>query len=153
MQMIDLKKNTGGLNDIEYIAHYLVLSKKKQSLNIIGKSIPEILKGFKVNKKVLNELSDNYIFLKKLEIFNQLAFNSSSSKISDDENRYKNISRLMKIKNGHTLKTKLNSVMKVNGPTESVKNISDSTCVRMMVLNLKNLLNLKKLKKKLWAIM
>jgi glutamine synthetase adenylyltransferase len=114
MNIVDLKKNPGGLSDIEYIAHYLVLSKKKQSLDIIGKSIPEILIRFKEKKKVLNDLSDNYIFLKKLEIFNQLAFNSSSSKISDDENRYNNISRLMRIKNGHTIKTKLNSVMKVN---------------------------------------
>ncbi|MGB5288808.1 MAG: hypothetical protein WBN42_09990, partial [Ignavibacteriaceae bacterium] len=104
MNLVDLKKNPGGLIDIEYIAHFLLLSKKKQSFNIIGKSIPEILKGFKVNKKVLNELADNYIFLKKIEIFNQLVFNSSSSKIAEDEKRYSKFAQLIKFKNGTILK-------------------------------------------------
>jgi glutamate-ammonia-ligase adenylyltransferase len=114
LNLVDLKKNPGGLSDVEYIAHYLLLSKVSQPLNLIGKSIPEILVNLKGSKKVLNELADNYIFLKKLEVFNQLAFNSSSSKITDDEKRYGKLARIMKIKDAHSLKTKLNSVLNIN---------------------------------------
>lgn len=114
MNLVDLKKNPGGLIDVEYIAHYLLLSKVKMPLSLIGKSIPEILKSLKGNKKVLNELTDNYIFFKKLEIFNQLAFSTSSSKIAEDEKRYEKLARLMKLKDVLSLKTKFNSVLKVN---------------------------------------
>ena len=114
MNLVDLKKNPGGLIDVEYIAHYLLLSKVKMPLSLIGKSIPEILKSLKGNKKVLNELTDNYIFLKKLEVFNQLAFSTSSSKIAEDEKRYEKLARLMKLKDALSLKTKFNSVLKIN---------------------------------------
>jgi glutamate-ammonia-ligase adenylyltransferase len=114
MNLVDLKKNPGGLSDVEYIAHYLLLTKFKQPLNIIGKSIPEILANLKGSKKVLNELADNYIFLKKLEIFNQLAFSSSSSKLADDELRYDKLAHVMELKDGLALKAKLMSVLKVN---------------------------------------
>ena len=114
MNLIDLKKHSGGLSDIEYIAHYLLLTKVKQPLNLIGKSIPEILTNLKGSKKVLNELADNYIFLKKLEIFNQLAFSSSSSKLADDELRYDKLARIMELKDGLALKAKLMSVLNVN---------------------------------------
>jgi glutamine synthetase adenylyltransferase len=114
LNLIDLKKNSGGLIDIEYIAHYLLLSAKDSLQNLIGNSIPAILQNLKGNKKVLIELSDNYIFLKKLEIFNQLAFNSSSSKISDDEHKYRKLAGLLKINDGKELKSKLNQVFKIN---------------------------------------
>ncbi|MCW8996396.1 MAG: hypothetical protein OQK77_11340, partial [Psychromonas sp.] len=114
MNLIDLKKHSGGLSDIEYIAYYLLLTKVKRPLNLIGKSIPEILANLKVSKKVLNELADNYIFLKKLEIYNQLVFSSSSSKLADDDLRYKKLARVMELKDGLVLKAKLMSVLKVN---------------------------------------
>ena len=114
MNLIDLKKNPGGLSDVEYIAHYLLLTGNSKLKEFIGKSIPEILISFKENKKVLKELADNYIFLKKIEIFNQLAFNVSSSKINDDEKRYNKLAQIMKFENGDVLKVKLNSALKFN---------------------------------------
>ena len=114
MNLIDLKKNPGGLSDIEYIAHYLLLTGASELKDFIGKSIPEILTTFKSNKKVLNELADNYIFIKKLEIFNQLVFNSTSSKLADDELRYTKLAHMMQFKNGPSLKSKLGSVLKMN---------------------------------------
>ncbi|MEJ2103537.1 MAG: hypothetical protein P8X47_03040, partial [Ignavibacteriaceae bacterium] len=81
----------------------------------------EILKGITdVRAKSLSSfpaemnLIDNYIFIKKLEIFNQLLFSSSSSKIADDELRYTKLAHMMRIKNGQTLKTKLGSILKMN---------------------------------------
>jgi [glutamine synthetase] adenylyltransferase / [glutamine synthetase]-adenylyl-L-tyrosine phosphorylase len=117
MNLVDLKKNPGGLSDIEYIAHYLLLIEGKQSVNLIGKSIPEILRNFKSNKKVLNELADNYILIKNLEIFNQLAFGSSFSKVSVDDLRLNKLARLIEFGNGTKLKKKLNSVLQLNRET------------------------------------
>jgi len=117
MNLIDLKKNSGGLSDIEYVAHYLLLSTPESAFVFIGKAIPKILKELTTqtkHKKVLNELADNYIFIKNLEIFNQLAFSSSSSKIIDDGNRYGKLARFMEFENGTGLKKKLNSVLQFN---------------------------------------
>ena len=117
MNLIDLKKNSGGLSDVEYVAHYLLLSTPESAFAFIGKAIPKILKELTTqtkHKKVLNELADNYIFIKNLEIFNQLAFSSSSSKVTDDGNRYGKLARFMEFENGTGLKKKLNSVLQFN---------------------------------------
>jgi glutamate-ammonia-ligase adenylyltransferase len=117
MNLIDLKKNPGGLSDIEYIAHYLILSNPESVTESIGTRILEILKDWAVkskNKKVLNELADNYIFIKNLEIFNQVAFSSSSSKISGEDKRFDKLSGFLDIENGSSLKKKLNSILQFN---------------------------------------
>jgi len=114
MNLVDLKKSPGGLSDIEYIAHYLLLTEEKQPKNLIGKSIPEIFRNFKSNKKVLNELADNYLFLKKIEVFNQIAFSSSSSKISAEDKRFDKLVGFLDFKSGSSLKNKLNTVLQFN---------------------------------------
>jgi len=120
MNLVDLKKNPGGLSDIEYIAHYLILSNPESVIESIGIRIPEILKHWSVkskNKKVLNELADNYIFIKNLEIFNQIAFSSSSSKLSGDENKLNKLAHFMQSESGTTLNKKIYSVFKINRET------------------------------------
>ncbi|MDZ7624738.1 MAG: nucleotidyltransferase domain-containing protein [Ignavibacteriaceae bacterium] len=120
MNLIDLKKNSGGLSDVEYVAHYFLLSNPESAFVLIGKAIPEILKELTTqtkHKKVLNELADNYIFIKNLEIFNQIAFSSSSSKLSGDEMKFEKLARLMEFESGSVLKKKLNSVLKINRET------------------------------------
>ena len=117
MNLIDLKKNSGGLSDVEYVAHYFLLSVSDLVLSLIGKAIPEILKELTTqskHKKVFNELADNYIFIKNLEIFNQLAFSSSFSKISTEENKFDKLARFMDFESGAALKKKLNSVLQQN---------------------------------------
>jgi glutamine synthetase adenylyltransferase len=117
MGLIDLKKNSGGLSDVEYVAHYLVLATPESAFAFIGRAIPEILREHTAeseDKKVLNELADNYIFIKNLEIFNQIAFSSSSSKLSDDEKKFDKLARLMEFENGAAIKKKLNSVLQFN---------------------------------------
>jgi len=117
MNLIDLKKNSGGLNDIEYVAHYHLLLNPDDVLSSIGKAIPQIFKeqtAKSAGKKVLNELADNYIFIKNLEIFNQLAFGSTSSKVSTEENKSDKLARSIGIESGAALNTKLNSVLQFN---------------------------------------
>ena len=120
MNLIDLKKNPGGLSDVEYVAHYLLLSTPESAFVFIGKAIPEILKELKTqtkHKKVLNELADNYIFIKNLEIFNQIAFSSSSSKLSGDENKLNKLAHFMQSESGTTLNKRIYSVFKINRET------------------------------------
>jgi glutamine synthetase adenylyltransferase len=117
MNLVDLKKNSGGLSDVEYVAHYLLLSTPESAFTFIGRTIPGILREHTTQtkqKKVLNELADNYIFIKNLEIFNQLAFSSTSSKITDDGNRFNKLARFMEFESGAGLKKKLNSVLQFN---------------------------------------
>jgi glutamine synthetase adenylyltransferase len=117
MNLIDLKKSSGGLNDIEYVAHYYLLSAAESDSKLIGESISQILSHLSTQsqqKKVLTELADNYIFIKNLEIFNQLAFSSSSSKLSTEENKFEKLARLMELESGASLKKKLNSVLQFN---------------------------------------
>jgi len=105
------------LSDVEYVAHYLLLSTPDSAFVLFGKAIPEILKELTTqtkNKKVLNELADNYIFIKNLEIFNQIAFSTSSSKLSGDEMKFEKLARLIEFENGSVLKKKLNSVLQFN---------------------------------------
>jgi glutamine synthetase adenylyltransferase len=117
MNLVDLKKSPGGLSDVEYVAHYLLLSTPETAFAFIGRAIPDILREHTAqtkHKKVLNELADNYIFIKNLEIFNQLAFSSTSSKLSGEEIKFEKLSRLMKFESGPALKRKLNSVLQFN---------------------------------------
>jgi glutamate-ammonia-ligase adenylyltransferase len=117
MNLVDLKKNPGGLNDVEYIAYYLLLSNPDLALSFIGKAIPTVLKELTTqskHKKVLNELADNYIFIKNLEIFNQIAFSSSSSKISGDDKKINKLAGFLDFESGASLKKKLNSVFQFN---------------------------------------
>ena len=117
MNLVDLKKNSGGLSDVEYVAHYLLLSTPESAFQFIGSSILVILNELSAKseyKKVLNELADNYIFIKNLEVFNQLAFSSSSSKLSAEENKFEKLARFIELESGTSLKKKLNSVFQFN---------------------------------------
>jgi glutamine synthetase adenylyltransferase len=117
MNLIDLKKNPGGLSDIEYIAHFLLFQNPDSITSDTSKSIPKILykqSEKSKEKKVLIELADNYIFIKNLEIFNQLVFSVSSSKLSIDENRLEKLSKMLDVKSNNELKTKLNYVLQFN---------------------------------------
>ncbi|MBT8380306.1 MAG: hypothetical protein KJN64_13860 [Ignavibacteria bacterium] len=117
MQLIDLKKNSGGLNDIEHITHYFILSNSVKVKNAVGKSTPNILielSKTKGEKKLLKSLADNYIFLKELDMFNQIATNSRTSKISEETERLDKLAFLLKIKDGFELKKKFGLVLKEN---------------------------------------
>ncbi len=117
LNLIDLKKNPGGLSDIESVAHYFLLSNPKNLLSAFGNTVSLILKEHITdsrNKKVLNELADNYIFIKNLEIFNQIVFNVGSSKLSLDENRFDKLLHLLTTKTSEELKKKLNSALQFN---------------------------------------
>ena len=100
--MIDVKKGTGGLTDIEFIILYSILSKPDLYQNSFGKSYTEQLQFVKdagIKKSDIKILADVFEFNKSIQLFNQLLFNSSSSKILFDEKRLKAFSIVMKYEN------------------------------------------------------
>jgi glutamate-ammonia-ligase adenylyltransferase len=117
VKITDIKKHSGGLNDIEYIAHYLILSNPELVKKYIGSSTPEILINLSKEKKewrFLKSLADNYIFLKQLEIFNQVTINSRSSKIGENTEGFNKLAILLKFKNESELRKKIRSTQKEN---------------------------------------
>ena len=117
VQVTDIKKNSGGLNDIEYISHYLILSNRMDVNNFMGKSTHDTLTQLSNEKKewkFLKSLANNYIFLKELDMFNQIATNSRSSRISEETGRIEKLAFLLKIKYGLELRKKITSVLKDN---------------------------------------
>lgn len=100
--LIDIKKGNGGLTDIEFIVLYSILVKQELYTKSFGNSFIEQLKfikeaGFKISD--LKILMDTFEYSKSIQIFNQLIFISSSSKILFDEKRLKAFSAVMKYKN------------------------------------------------------
>jgi len=117
VRLIDIKKNSGGLNDIEYIAHYWLLSNPEALKYYFGKPVPAVLKDLSKAKKklkLLNSLADNYFFLKQLDMFNQIAENSRSSKISEEAGRLDKLAVMLNYKSGELLLKKFRTVFKEN---------------------------------------
>ncbi len=85
LNIIDLKKNRGGLADIEYSLHYHLLCNPSLLSKCCGKSIPSIIdkvENLKLAVKIKQTIKNNFIFLKELEIIIQIVFNKSSSKLA-----------------------------------------------------------------------
>ncbi|RKY93941.1 MAG: hypothetical protein DRQ01_03550, partial [Ignavibacteriae bacterium] len=87
LNIIDIKKNRGGLADIEYALHYYILCNPSLLSKCRGKSIPSILdnvEDLKLAGKIKQTIKKNFIFLKELEIINQIVFNKNTSKLAKD---------------------------------------------------------------------
>ena len=95
MNMINLKKDRGGLIDIEFIVQYLILCNPelfRKTLNYPTEKKISLL--FPQDSEVLN----NYIFIKDLVIRNQCIFNTSGYLFKEDEKEnisYKNDLRII----------------------------------------------------------
>jgi len=87
LDIIDIKKNRSGLTDIEYALHYHILCNPYLLPKCSGKSIPSIIdnvKDLKLSGKIKQTIKKNFIFLKELEIINQIVFNKNTSKLAKD---------------------------------------------------------------------
>ncbi len=116
--MINLKKNSGGLTDIEFISQYLILcnphlynkagSKNiKKTLTILAKEIPEL------NDDLLL-LIHNHRFLKTLTLHFQNIYHQTSSIITKNDVRFTKIEKKMNLNTGENLENKLFSIMNQN---------------------------------------
>ena len=90
--MINLKKNRGGIMDIEFILQYLILCNPQFFKKFRAKENRKIISGIiRLNpelKEPLDKLSVNYEFIKSLILQYQNMFNQSSSIITMDDSRF-----------------------------------------------------------------
>ncbi len=91
----NIKKSIGGLHDIEFILQYLILTNQSVFNKCRGKETDKIINELiKFNSDFDNliELKNYFDFMKKLELSNQLIFNSSKKTIPIDEEKKKILS-------------------------------------------------------------
>jgi glutamate-ammonia-ligase adenylyltransferase len=87
LNIFDVKKNRGGIADIEYALHYHILCNPSLLPKCRGKSIPSIInhvENLKLSGRIKQTIKKNFIFLKELEIINQIIFNKNTSKLAKD---------------------------------------------------------------------
>ncbi len=98
MDLFDIKKSTGGLTDIDFIVEYLILCNPQLLKRCGSKNTPgriKILMSVIKEEPKLIELINAFVFLKSTEIYNQIIFSVSSSKISMDEKKLNNLYAIM----------------------------------------------------------
>ena len=117
IKSFNIKKSRGGLNDIEFIVQFILLSNKRFFLTFRGKRIDDIISRLSLQDKVfddLHELKDNFNFLKDFEMTNQNIFGSSTSLIPLSEERLTPIAKKMGYNSAELLQKKISEVMKSN---------------------------------------
>ena len=117
LNIIDLKKNRGGIADIEYSLHYHILCNPSILSKCRGKSIPSIIdkvEGLKLADKIKQTIKKNFIFLKELEIINQIVFNKNTSKLAKDILKQGILTKVFNKKLPADINKELNRVIKSN---------------------------------------
>ncbi len=112
--LFDLKKNRGGITDIEFVCHYYLIKNNLVNKKLFGLPLNKIINEIKktgMEDSIKIDLADNFEFLKQIEILNQAFSGNNSSKISEDEISFSIISDLLGVKN---LKKKYFDVIKFN---------------------------------------
>lgn len=94
----NIKKSSGGLYDIDFIKSFIKLTQLKIS-------------GLNLN---FEELENNFIFLKQIELLNQNIFNTKISKVPTDEIKLLKLSRECGFENNKSFLHKLNEVIQQN---------------------------------------
>jgi glutamate-ammonia-ligase adenylyltransferase len=78
----NLRKGYGGITEIEFLIQYFLLLDKNYFSKCMGKRVDQIIPlMIKADKKYhdLDNLKNNFIFLKEVELANQVIFNSTTS--------------------------------------------------------------------------
>ncbi len=113
----NIKKSRGGLTDIEFVLQYLILCNpdlyKKCTGNSIIKNI-KVLAESNSKLKELNKLTNNFSFLKKIELLNQNIFNNTLPNIVEDEKKILIIAGKLGLKNKEGFLRKIKSTALFN---------------------------------------
>ncbi len=115
---LNLKKSPGSLNDIEFLIQYFLLCDGNLYQSACGLKTEETLEliynaGF-ISNEEKEQLKSNYLFLKKMIISNQIAFDLSSNNIPDNLDTFKALNHFFNFDSGIKLKEKLENTLKVN---------------------------------------
>ncbi|MEJ2495675.1 MAG: hypothetical protein P8Y79_15260 [Ignavibacteriaceae bacterium] len=90
LDMIDVKKGSGGLTDIEFISQYLIITNPDLYGNSFEKSYPEqlqLISKAESKQPGIKILYKTFEFFKSIQLINQLIFTSTSSRIKFDGKR------------------------------------------------------------------
>jgi len=102
VSMFNLKNNPGGLIDIEFIIQSIILGNLELFNQALGKSFRDQVelsatKNLQVTEK--KELLLSFDFIKKIQLLNQIIFNTTSSKLLIDDFKLRFFVSRMKYKN------------------------------------------------------
>ncbi len=114
LNTFNLKKDKGGVKDIEFIFEYLILSGKLPFGRLKGKSVDKILTAFGAApeyKKDAEELKNNFFFLKEIEMTIQTVFNSSSPSLPSSEEKLFTVAERTGFESAGHLRRKLAEVL------------------------------------------
>lgn len=117
LNIIDIKKSRGGLADIEYALHYYILCNPSLLSKCRGKSILSIIdkvEDLKLSGKIKQTIKKNFIFLKELELINQIVFNKNTSRLSKDIFKPGILTKAFNKKSHGDIDRELNRVIKSN---------------------------------------
>ena len=116
LSMLNLKKSPGGLIDPEFIVQYLTLVSTNNFSKIAGNGVKEIsvLSEKDISKNDSEILLNNYSFLKRLDLLNQIIFNATTSILPSDRKKLAMLSQHMGFENSESFQQRLNEVMKSN---------------------------------------
>ena len=106
----DVKKGSGGLTDIEFIVQYLLFQNPELYKNSFDKSFTLNLQSLinaSIRKSDIKILTKAFELYKSIELFNQVIFNSTTSRIKLDEKRLKTLSLVLNIKSSAKFKEEL----------------------------------------------
>lgn len=109
--MLDIKKSSGGLLDIDFLISYFILLNSELISDENSKSIKNIINRLSYKKSSpsdLENLLESYHFLKKVELFNQIIFNTKTSKIPTDEKKLIKLTQMLKLNDTRQFNDKLN---------------------------------------------
>jgi glutamate-ammonia-ligase adenylyltransferase len=115
-KIFNIKKSRGGIADIEFIIQKILLTNVKLYEKLIGKSNVEKIKTISGEKKIeiIGAYEENFIFLKNLEIYNQLIFDNKNPSLKKDKKINFLICREMGFENVEEFEEHLNNIIKSN---------------------------------------
>ncbi len=113
----NIKKSGGGITDIEFLIQFILLSNKKYFSKYKGKRVDQIISLLiKHNNGYhdLDNLKNNFLFLKDMELTNQVIFNSTSSTLVLNEEKIFILSRRMNFSTTDEFRRYLSKIVKFN---------------------------------------
>ncbi|GAB6282752.1 MAG: bifunctional [glutamate--ammonia ligase]-adenylyl-L-tyrosine phosphorylase/[glutamate--ammonia-ligase] adenylyltransferase [Ignavibacterium sp.] len=114
----NIKRNKGGIIDLEFILQYFLLINKNHYEPMLGKSFISLINYFNginlIPPTELLSIKDNYIFYKDLILNLQTLFDQSQTDIPNDELKLKLLMYKMNFNSVEKLKDKIEEVKKYN---------------------------------------
>ena len=110
VEIFNIKKNHGGLIDIEYIVQSIILKNPVLHNQVLGKPFHDQMELSIENKLQVTDKKDlllSFDFLKTIQLLNQTIFNNTSPKLILDESKLRSVVSKMKFNNSEEFKAVL----------------------------------------------